>query len=113
MVHPKRNMQLFGGLHGLLPHRLPQAQRHSRRNIGDILAQDEHGVGGFHFAQRRRTRGTVAQNVQHQLQQPGFSVGNAGIEPAAPTSDRNAKLLSSDARGEPMPIAFARRKLSQ
>ena len=68
MVHPKRNVEPLGDLHGLLAHRLAQAECHSGCNVGDVFAQDEHSIGGFHFVQRRGMRGTVAQNVQHQLQ---------------------------------------------
>ena len=40
IIHPEGNPQLFGNFHRLLADRLPQTQRHARRRVGHIFAQD-------------------------------------------------------------------------
>lgn len=45
------NVNFVTALHGLLPYRLPEAQCHSWRDVGHILAEDEHGIREFNFAQ--------------------------------------------------------------
>ena len=51
VIVPERNVNFVGALHGLLPHRLTQAQCHSRRDVRHILAQDEHRIREFNFTQ--------------------------------------------------------------
>ena len=53
MIVPGRDMHLVEAFDGLLPDGLTQAQCHSRCDVGDILAQDEHRIREFDFVQRR------------------------------------------------------------
>jgi hypothetical protein len=83
VIVPERNVHLVCDLHGLLPHRLTQAQCHSGGDIGDIFAQDEHRIREFDFVQRRGMRGTTSEDLDHGRNQPELIVGHAGVEALA------------------------------
>ena len=107
MIHPQGNFQLLGNLHGLLTHGLAHGQRHSGSDVGDILAQDE--------TQRRTPRSRAAwasasgRAAESRSCRPtNFASSSAMPEwkRSGPTRVRRAKLASSDARGEPIPITL-------
>ena len=98
--------KLVGDFERLLAHGLAHAERHPRRRIGDIFAKNQHRIGQLNIMERGRASRPRLKNIQHRRSRRHWSSATPAKKRSFPTSLRSAKLASSDALGEPMPIAL-------
>ena len=105
-VVPLGDLQIPGPVFFGVEHRLSDGQIEEGCGVGHILAEDQDGVGALDIAKRGSPGRSVAEDLSPRWKPVApRSLSTPTKKFSGPTSVRSAWLASSEAVGEPIPIA--------